>query len=750
MHKQTCLLAFLLAMSGAVPAISQSVAQSGGTHPTPVAATAATVIPALIRYSGMASSSDRKPQTSATFLIFRDEKGGEPLWIETQSIALDLDGHYEVYLGATSGSGLPLDLFATGEARWLEVQIAGEKQQPRVLLTSVPYALKASDAATLGGLPASAFALAGTNPGLKSETWATQAIGSAASPDSSSTVTTTGGTKDYLPKFTGTSTIANSEIYDTGTSVGIGVVPNSTVKLDVGGAIIMRGNMIVSRTGNATSSKGFPSYDFRFYANTYNSSTKTTTNPYFALESEPVGNNTSSPSATFNLLYSGTGTQAETGLYFNPNGTIHFASGQTFDLTSSSGTAIDGNSTSGTGVQGNSSSAIGVGGSSTAGVGVFGSSNSNYGVRGTSNTGSGIYGLTSANTNNTAGVLGVAFSGNDSGFGGISGVWGDSYNHVGLLGTSDLQAGVQGLSSTSAGVQGTSSQSVGGLFAGGVSSNGGVGSPGLQASGGSATISDGVGGIGGIFFGGSGNHTGASGVEGSGGTSNTSAGNGGAFYGSNTDDVSGLAGTGVFAQYGANTQNSENDGYAAYFTGTVEVNGTLYANTKDFQIDHPTDPANKYLYHSTIESSEMVNIYSGNVVTDELGIATVQLPAWFESLNGDLRYQLTVVGRKAQAWISQEVSSGKFQIASDATHVKVSWQITGVRQDAYAKAHPLIVEKEKSARERGFYKNPELYGQPAEKGIEWARNPDLMRRMQAHRAALRASKENPAVHGPQK
>jgi hypothetical protein len=736
------ILFYALAMSAVVsPVFCQS---------TPVATTAATVIPALIRYDGVGPSAGKAP-TMVTFLIFKEESGGEPLWTETQTVTLDPAGKYKVYLGATNASGLPFDLFNTGEARWLEVQVAGEKPQPRVLLTSVPYALKAADAATLGGLPASAFALAGTNPGLKSETWGTQIAGSAVSPDSSSTVTTTGGTKNYVPLFTGSNTIASSEIYDTGTSVGIGDIPNAGAKLDVNGAMIMRGSMTVSRTGNATSSKGYPSYGFDFYANAYNSSTKAADNPHFILQSEPTGNNSSNTGATFNLLYSNHGdTPAETGLSINPSGVIKFASGQTFDLTSSSAVAVEGNSTSGTGVQGNSNSAIGVGGSSTAGTGVFGSSNSSYGVRGSSNTGIAVYGITSGNTFNTAGTYGVAGEGNTSDFGGIAGAWGDASAYVGVMGTSDKFAGVQGISSAGPGVQGVSttgtgvvgisSQYSGGTFNGGVSSDGGVGADGLDVTGGSATNGNGFGGIGGRFYGGSGSHTGASGVEGSGGTGDTFAGNGGSFYGSDTDDASGEAGTGIFAEYATNTQNSDNDGYAGYFTGTVEVNGTLYANSKDFQIDHPTDPANKYLYHSTIESSEMVNIYSGNVITDDLGIANVQLPAWFKSLNGDLRYQLTVVGRKAQAWISQEFDGGKFQIASDATHVKISWQVTGVRQDAYAKAHPLVVEKEKSARERGFYKNPELYGQPAEKSIEWARNPELMRRIQAHRAGAHAPK----------
>jgi hypothetical protein len=132
-----------------------------------------------------------------------------------------------------------------------------------------------------------------------------------------------------------------------------------------------------------------------------------------------------------------------------------------------------------------------------------------------------------------------------------------------------------------------------------------------------------------------------------------------------------------------------------------------------------------------------MNIYTGNTVTDELGLATVKLPDWFEAENTDFRYQLTVIGRRAQAWIAEEVAHGSFKIASDATHTKISWQITAVRQDAYAKAHPLIVEQLKPQRERGYYIHPELFGQSEEKQTEWGRHPRQMQRMKEMRERQR-------------
>jgi len=126
------------------------------------------------------------------------------------------------------------------------------------------------------------------------------------------------------------------------------------------------------------------------------------------------------------------------------------------------------------------------------------------------------------------------------------------------------------------------------------------------------------------------------------------------------------------------------------------------------------------MYHASVESSEMVNIYSGNVTLDNKGEATVQVPAWLETLNGDFRYQLTCIGGFAPVYIAEEIGHGQFKVAGGKAGMKVSWQVTGVRQDAFARAHPLQVEVEKPANERGYYVHPELYGAGKEKSILWA------------------------------
>ena len=138
---------------------------------------------------------------------------------------------------------------------------------------------------------------------------------------------------------------------------------------------------------------------------------------------------------------------------------------------------------------------------------------------------------------------------------------------------------------------------------------------------------------------------------------------------------------------GSGVTDNLTSGLAGYFGGPVNVNGNLAKAGGSFVIDHPTDPANKYLYHSFVESPDMKNIYDGNVVTDGSGTAVVKMPDWFEALNRDFRYQLTVIGQFAQAIVASKIANGQFAIKTDKPGVEVSWQVTGIRQDAWANAH---------------------------------------------------------------
>jgi hypothetical protein len=123
---------------------------------------AATSVPNLIRYSGTLKDAQGAASTAptvvgVTFAIYKQQDGGAAVWQETQNVALDASGQYSVVLGSTTTSGLPDDLFSQQEQRWLGVQVQGQTEEARVLLVSVPYAFKAHEAETLGGLPASAF-----------------------------------------------------------------------------------------------------------------------------------------------------------------------------------------------------------------------------------------------------------------------------------------------------------------------------------------------------------------------------------------------------------------------------------------------------------------------------------------------------------------------------------------------------------------------------------------------------------------
>lgn len=171
--------------------------------------------------------------------------------------------------------------------------------------------------------------------------------------------------------------------------------------------------------------------------------------------------------------------------------------------------------------------------------------------------------------------------------------------------------------------------------------------------------------------------------------------------------------------------NGSGTGYAGLFYGNTWVAGTFYKNAGAFRIDHPLDPANKYLNHSFVESPDMKNIYDGVATLDASGAAVVELPAWFEALNQDFRYQLTAMGAPGpNLYIAQEIKDNRFTIAGGAPGMKVSWQVTGIRHDPYAEANRIPVEQDKAADERGTYIYPQGYGEaadnvaPALRGLE--------------------------------
>jgi hypothetical protein len=169
-------------------------------------------------------------------------------------------------------------------------------------------------------------------------------------------------------------------------------------------------------------------------------------------------------------------------------------------------------------------------------------------------------------------------------------------------------------------------------------------------------------------------------------------------------------------------------GLAGRFNGNVLITGSLSKGGGSFKIDHPLDPENKYLYHSFVESPDMKNVYDGVASLDGKGEATIELPEWFETLNRDFRYLLTPIGEPAPGlYIAQKVSQNRFRLSGGQPGMEVSWQVTGIRQDAWAKQNRIPVEEDKPARARGYYLYPELYGQPETQSIDHVLNPELMR-----------------------
>jgi hypothetical protein len=134
-------------------------------------------------------------------------------------------------------------------------------------------------------------------------------------------------------------------------------------------------------------------------------------------------------------------------------------------------------------------------------------------------------------------------------------------------------------------------------------------------------------------------------------------------------------------------------GYQQVFYGNVNVQGTLSKTAGAFKINHPLDPQHKYLEHSFVESPDMMNVYNGIAKLNAQGEAEVRLPSYFQALNKDFRYQLTSIGRFAPVYVKRTIHDNSFRIAGGKAGGEVSWQVTGIRHDAYADAHRIVVEE---------------------------------------------------------
>lgn len=344
---------------------------------------------------------------------------------------------------------------------------------------------------------------------------------------------------------------------------------------------------------------------------------------------------------------------------------------------------------------------------------------------------------------NSAGVFGI-----NLGSGNVLpriGVWGqsDAAGSIGVLGQSVAGTAVSGLSTSGIAVSGQSTfNAIVGVSTGGIgvlgrsTARGVVGTQGPPDISCPITIGDGNTAVGGCANTGTGMYGHAFGGVGVFGESESDKG----VWGNGNGQGRGVVGTvgrtscaaASTAGYGVGGCAADGDGVvgrstngrAGVFVGNVVITGNLSKGGGSFKIDHPVDPENKYLYHSFVESSDMLSLYTGNAVLDRRGAATVDLPQWFGALNRDFRYNLTAVGAPApNLHVAEQVKENRFRIAGGQPGMTVSWQVTGVRQDPYANMNRIPVEEAKPPAERGKYLHPLAYGKPETMGVTYAGEP---------------------------
>jgi hypothetical protein len=474
--------------------------------------------------------------------------------------------------------------------------------------------------------------------------------------------------------------------------IGIGTTTPAAT-LDVKGAETVRGALTLPATSAATATKAANSQPQDLVASSFSSSTSKAVNQTFQWQAEPAANNTANPSGTLNLLFgSGTSSPAETGLKLSNKGLFTFATGQTFP-----------------------------GAGSVTSVGLS-APNTDFTVSGSPVTKSGTLAL---NWNvaptfiNTANAVVKRDSSGSFNANAVIATVVQAFNPVsggdGVFGQDDSGIGVHGFSVGGTGIVGTSKAGSKGFGVEGVA----IGSDGIGIGGSTGSFGQEAQAIFGTApIGVIGDSSTGFGIVATSDTSNALLVQNGST--ADTAVINNLGGGAPLFASGS--------GGSLFFDsgGNLNITGLVFAAAKDFKIDHPLDPANKYLYHSSVESSEMMNIYTGNVTTDTQGDAAVELPDWFETLNGDFRYQLTVIGQFAQAIVAEKIAHHQFAIKTDKPNVEVSWLVTGVRHDAFAKTHRLQVSVDKSTSERGYYVHPELYGAPVEKSLASAHLAQVM------------------------
>ncbi|ABF42201.1 hypothetical protein Acid345_3200 [Candidatus Koribacter versatilis Ellin345] len=805
-HFATAILAGLLLTA---PSFAQS---------TEVSTAANTPVPRLIRFGGVLKSADGQTAskiTGVTFAVYATKTGGAPLWTETQNVRAEANGKYDVLLGSTKLDGIPADIFSSGGQRWLGVRLEGQPEQARTLLVSVPYALKAGEAETLGGHSASEFVTTekltstvqeqmhsqGTsttkssiNPGAKGNVLTQLATNFVDSTNNQVVMVTQNGTGSGL---VANSISANGVAGSTTTTAGYGVTGSNSAATGV--AVGVRGSTVADSgisvygvasgtAGSATGVKGItgaPNGYGVFGQNT------ATTGPAVGFRGTTASTN--------GIAVYGTATSA-TGATTGVRAAVSSSTGVAAVLqNTASGKLISGQSGAGNAEVfsvdglGNVAGAMGTFNSPTKGV--FGSSggcpislSTKAGVVGCSNNDMAFYGFSGSLTqaagwfhNDSSGPI-LGGDGSDGGFvfdtdGGLH-TSGTIITDLNLaVGTTTPRTTAEIASQSFPGVLGpvltmTNSNS------GTVPNSGNVSAvaidfnpmapsttgtynpliriaaeqpdsknPAKPATWGelalyfnkSGALNNGLqellrfsekAGLAPFILFSNAQVKMTSGITP--GTTlfvtNTGSNNNQGAISGEVDTPGGIAIQGISYGSSEGLNGYSHDGTAIHgvtVTGTagefdgdvvitqnLSVEGTLSKHAGSFKIDHPLDPANKYLYHSFVESPDMMNIYNGVVQLDRKGEAWITMPEWFEALNQDYRYQLTSMDKPGpKLFIAQEIDGNKFKVAGGPANGRVSWQVTGIRHDAYADKHRIPIEQEKTEAEKRKGLSPELFPQ---------------------------------------
>ena len=627
-------------------------------------------IPQTMSYQGVLTGADGNPvadgSVSLTFKLYANATGGTALWEETQQVTT-ANGLFNAILGSVNPLNLPFD-----KPYWLGITVGqGSEMTPRIALTASPYSIAAKTIVGNGEV----VRLIKTQNATHTDT--VTIIGAGATSVAShgdtivvSSTDTGGGGKD-------------NDWVDTGTSVH---TANKTIQLMTAPGV------------------------FPFTVNNG-------ANPAARLEATSVndgihGTSSNAGDGVVGEAVNGSGvqgkSQASFGVFGTTMGLAVVAAGVHGEGNNAVG--VEGESLKDNGVVGTTSAtgqagvfgdggklSVGVIGSSVDDDGVQGESQNADGVQGSSEFKNGVFGKTGGNSSPTVSIAGV----HGEGGAGAPGVYGYS-----------KKTGVFGQSLDGIGIRGNSFSGPAGQFEGEVHILNGPKSaklkidqmevdnsaPCLVWSGDHFvrmrecwTLEDDAAGT--SFM------VSSKGIRVRGGASGNDVvfevdKNGRSLHKGTEvfkDSLIIMNGNGTVAM--TLMPNADpNTQYALTLNGNIMINGMLQATAKDFKIDHPLDPENKYLTHTSVESPDMKTVYDGVVSLDENGAAEVEMPDWFEALNGDFRYQLTCIGGFAQVYIAEEIHDNQFRIAGGTPGMKVSWQVTGIRHDAWAQEHRQPVE----------------------------------------------------------